>query len=65
MKTLKDTESSKESKYLGYLLIPVGYGQHKKFIVATPDRKYVGGLGEYNSKSEAKAVIKGLPAAIV
>lgn len=54
----RNTPEPKESQYLGYLLIPVGYGQQKKFIVATLDRKYVSGLGEYGSKSEAKAVIR-------
>lgn len=60
MKKLKDTQWAKETVYRGYLLIPVGHGQHKRFIVATLDRKYVSGLGEYESKAKAKEVVRNL-----
>lgn len=40
----RNTPEPKESEYRGFLLIPVGYGQHKRYIIATLDRKFVTGL---------------------
>ena len=54
----RNTPEPKESAYRGFLLIPVGYGQHKRYIIATLDRKFVTGLGEYESKGKAKEVIR-------
>lgn len=57
---VKNTPVPKESVYRGYLLIPVGYEQYKRFIIATLDRKFVSAMGEYKSKGEAKKVIRNL-----
>lgn len=47
-----------KSIFLGFLLIPVNDSNKKRYVVATPERKFVSGFGEYSSKKEAKSAIR-------